>query len=73
MSINVAKSSRAVSLKAKRKKTSKLTPNDDSRHVQLITLEPQFFSAKTAYLTGMCIYTGAYLPRRLMYIDSIKL
>ena len=31
---------RAVGLKAKRKKTSKLTPTDDSRHVQLINLEP---------------------------------
>jgi hypothetical protein len=29
-----------VGLKAKHKKTSKLTPNDDSRHVQLINLEP---------------------------------
>jgi hypothetical protein len=29
-----------VGLEAKHKKTSKLTPNDDSRHVQLINLEP---------------------------------
>jgi hypothetical protein len=31
---------RVVGLKAKCKKTSKLTPNDDSRHVQLINFEP---------------------------------
>jgi len=31
---------RAVSLKDKRKKTSKLTPNDDSQHVQLLNLKP---------------------------------
>ena len=36
MSINAAKSSQAISLKAKRKKTSKLMPKDDSRHVQLV-------------------------------------
>ena len=33
-------SSERSSSKPNAKKTSKLTPNDDSRHVQLINLEP---------------------------------
>ncbi len=43
MSINIAKSSRPQS---HTQKTSKLTPNDDSWHVQLINLEPSIFCQK---------------------------
>ena len=42
---------RAVGLNAKHKKiTSKLTPNDDSRHVQPINLGTLNFLPKNAYL-----------------------
>jgi hypothetical protein len=55
-----ARSKRSAS-KPNAKKTSKLTPNDNSRHVQLINLEPFFLCQKCllnwdAYLSGMLLY-----------------